>query len=175
MRNSPFEGRLKVVAGAALAALVVLLGGYAVAFAARSPQLSPRLDRGAAVTFAQGPAMGAAPIHSLLFSSSFEVDATLGLVSCYESAYPEPSALRLSAAPNPFSTSAAIAFDTPQRAHVSVRVFDVFGRMVATLADGEYPPGHNSIQWKPSTPNGVYLIQVSADGQSQVQRILLLR
>jgi hypothetical protein len=50
--------------------------------------------------------------------------------------------------PNPFNPQTTIAFDLPERANVSLRVFDVFGRLVRKLIDREdRNKGHHVATW----------------------------
>jgi hypothetical protein len=41
--------------------------------------------------------------------------------------------------------STTIRFSLPQRSHVTLKVFDVLGREVATLVDGEMAAGEHSV------------------------------
>ena len=47
--------------------------------------------------------------------------------------------------PNPFETSTTIRFSVPRRSHVSLSLYDVTGRHVRTLLDGEVGPGHHLV------------------------------
>lgn len=43
--------------------------------------------------------------------------------------------------PNPFNPRTTIAFDLPKQESVSLRIFDVSGRLVRVLVDGDVTPG----------------------------------
>ena len=59
--------------------------------------------------------------------------------------------------PNPFNPSTTIAYDLPARAHVHLVVYDLLGKQVAELVNGEQPPGHHGVQWNAETASsGVY-------------------
>jgi hypothetical protein len=72
-----------------------------------------------------------------------------------------PAAFNLSDAyPNPFNPSTQIKFDLPEDSHVSLVVFDVLGRKVGEIVNGNYAAGYHSATWNPSTSSG----QVLASG-----------
>jgi hypothetical protein len=59
------------------------------------------------------------------------------------------------AVPNPFNPSTRIEFTLPSAARVTLRVYDVAGRLVRTLAAGEaFGAGPNSIAWNGATESG---------------------
>ena len=49
--------------------------------------------------------------------------------------------------PNPFRRSTSITFDLPVASTVTLEVFDLLGRKVATLAQGAYPAGLHVVEW----------------------------
>jgi len=72
--------------------------------------------------------------------------------------------------PNPFAEETRIGFDLPMRSRVKLEVFDLAGRRVATLAEGEYEPGRHSVMWdrrgaSGRVPAGVYTCRYTAGGQ----------
>ena len=78
--------------------------------------------------------------------------------------------------PNPFSGSTRIAFDLAAAGHVSVRVYDVMGREVATLLDQQMNAGPQSVTFDAKTlAAGTYLYTLDVDGQRLSRRMLLAR
>lgn len=84
--------------------------------------------------------------------------------------------------PNPTHALAQVDFSVPRDAHVTLRVFDIQGRAVATLADKEYSTGRYQATWDGKTEdgaavtNGVYFVHMLANGgQKLVQRVTLAR
>jgi hypothetical protein len=78
--------------------------------------------------------------------------------------------------PNPFNSTADVSFDLPLVSHVHLRVFDVSGRLVATLASGPMPAGRHTIHWKPvGVSSGVYFCELNTRSFRTVERVLLLR
>ena len=80
------------------------------------------------------------------------------------------------ALPNPGSGPRDIAFSTPTRAHVTLRAFDVSGRVVATLVDGTLDAGrHNLRFFTDRWGNGVYFYRLEIAGQVRSGRMVVLR
>lgn len=78
--------------------------------------------------------------------------------------------------PNPFNPTTSISFETHVSGHVRLRVFDLLGREVATLVDGNRSSGLHRVDWDASRlASGVYLYRIEADGVSVTRRALLLR
>ena len=86
------------------------------------------------------------------------------------------------ATPNPFAHSTALAYVLPQNCVVDVRVFDVTGRLVRTLAAAETQmAGPRSLTWNGrddggrDVASGVYFFRVDIGGESIERRTVLLR
>ena len=88
-----------------------------------------------------------------------------------------PDVFALEAAyPNPFRAAAAVAFALPERAAVSLVVYDVLGREVARLAEGTFEAGRHTVRFDAAgLPSGTYLVRFEAGGVTQTQRVLLVR
>ncbi|MFH0765650.1 MAG: T9SS type A sorting domain-containing protein, partial [Calditrichota bacterium] len=78
--------------------------------------------------------------------------------------------------PNPFNNVTRIAYGAPEAAHITVTVFDVAGRAVATLIDGDAAAGNHVIAWDAAGASaGVYLVQMRADGFESIQKMMLVK
>jgi photosystem II stability/assembly factor-like uncharacterized protein len=65
--------------------------------------------------------------------------------------------------PNPFNPSTTIVFHLPERSFVSLKIFDMLGREVASLVSEEWPAGNYPVRWEAATlPSGVYFYRLSA-------------
>ena len=78
--------------------------------------------------------------------------------------------------PNPFNPSTVIRFALPQRAYVSLRIYDMMGQIVATLTDGIQEAGYKSVEWNAGTKaSGVYFYRLSTPVYQLTRKLLLLR
>jgi len=103
---------------------------------------------------------------------------TLYIASSLPGAAPPPTRFALHQnSPNPGRPLTTIAFDLPRETRVTLRVFDLTGRRVATLADGRYPAGRHAVSWAggASLLSGAYFYRLDAEGFSQTRKMLVLR
>lgn len=82
--------------------------------------------------------------------------------------------------PNPFRGRTTLTYRLPAAAEVSLEVFDLLGRRVATLVDALQTPGTYEVSFDPSQANeplaaGVYLARLRAGEQTATVRITLVR
>jgi hypothetical protein len=85
--------------------------------------------------------------------------------------------------PNPFNPVTTITFAIPARGvaletrhEVSLQVFDLLGRPVATLADGMYEAGMHAVRFDASRlSSGTYIYRLRVDDFTGVRRMLLLK
>jgi len=78
--------------------------------------------------------------------------------------------------PNPFNPSTVIPFQAGSTGHVSIRVYDMLGRYVATLADDIFQAGNYQVQFDATgLASGVYMIRMHAPGLQQVRRVSLVK
>jgi hypothetical protein len=78
--------------------------------------------------------------------------------------------------PNPFNPSTTIEFSIGSHGTVSLRVFDLGGRELATLVNETRKPGSYSVQWNAARfPSGVYLYRLQANGRDETKRLLLVK
>jgi len=82
--------------------------------------------------------------------------AALGPVTAVpEPGVAPPAAALFQSRPNPFRASTAITFDLPERGTVRLQVFDVRGRLVRTIEEGELEPGRYTVGWDGTDARGV--------------------
>jgi len=78
--------------------------------------------------------------------------------------------------PNPFNPVTRIGFTLPERSRVLIRVFDILGREVATLLDGDLEPGSHFLDWDAGAyAGGVYYCRLSAGGHTGLRKMILLK
>ena len=81
------------------------------------------------------------------------------------------------ARPNPFNPRTKIEFGTVREGRVSVRVFDIQGRLVSTVVDRRLPAGNHEYDFDAGKlSSGVYLMVLKSEGRPQeVRRLSLLK
>jgi len=83
--------------------------------------------------------------------------------------------------PNPFSPETVIRFSLAERGHVSLRVYDVQGRPVRTLVNGEIGPDRYEAGWEGLDDSGrrvgpgVYFYKLEAPGYARTMKMVLLK
>jgi hypothetical protein len=78
--------------------------------------------------------------------------------------------------PNPFNPWTTIPYELPRPSHVTLTVYDVLGREVATLVNGVEEPGYKSVQFNASDmASGVYFCRLQSGNVVDTKKILLLR
>jgi len=78
--------------------------------------------------------------------------------------------------PNPFNPTTTIRFSLPKREYVTLKIFDVLGREVATLVDGEMEAGEHSVVFDASyLPSGVYFFRLTTTTFSQTKSMQVLK
>ena len=83
--------------------------------------------------------------------------------------------------PNPFNPTTLIRYDVPTAGgHVTLRVYDVVGRLVRTLVDEAQTPGAKAISWNGRTDagrrvaSGVYFYRLRAPGFEKTLKMIVL-
>jgi hypothetical protein len=78
--------------------------------------------------------------------------------------------------PNPFNPSTTISFALPEAAKVTLKVYDMLGREVATLVDSNLPAGfHSAIFESKNLPSGMYFYRMQAEGFTQTRKLMLTK
>jgi photosystem II stability/assembly factor-like uncharacterized protein len=78
--------------------------------------------------------------------------------------------------PNPFNPSTTIEFELPKSTRVTLKIFDLLGREVATLVDENLAAGVHKSEWNASDfSSGVYFYRLQAGEFSATKKLVLLR
>lgn len=85
--------------------------------------------------------------------------------------------------PNPFNPSTTITYHVPEGApeHVSLKVYNLRGQLVATLVDSPRPPGEYGVTWDGTDnngcglPSGVYFYRMNAGPFHSTRKMVLLK
>jgi len=77
---------------------------------------------------------------------------------------------------NPISSVADIMFSVPRKTAVKIELYDVAGRRLTTLAEGEFDAGVHTVRLNASRfTNGIYFVRMTAGDFSAVRKVTVLR
>jgi hypothetical protein len=84
--------------------------------------------------------------------------------------------------PNPLNSETQIKFAIPEEAQVSLGIYDVTGRLVATLVSGKLEAGYHTITWQPKgLASGIYFAKLSAytgleaESHTKVKKLIIVK
>jgi hypothetical protein len=132
--------------------------------------LSPELDNAAAGSWGASTGPGTPGAVNSAFGTAIEPSDALPREYALSPAYP-----------NPFNPTTVIGYDLPTSARVTITIFDVLGRRLRGLVDGDTPAGSHSVSFEAaSLPSGIYLavmvVRPGEGGQRRfVQSLVLAR
>ena len=78
--------------------------------------------------------------------------------------------------PNPFNPSTNLRFTVAEIQNVTLKIYDVLGKEVATLLNTRLNPGQYTVQWDGSgAASGVYFYRLQAGSFDQTRKLLLMK
>ncbi|NIO27667.1 MAG: T9SS type A sorting domain-containing protein [Candidatus Latescibacteria bacterium] len=78
--------------------------------------------------------------------------------------------------PNPFNPVTRIAYWLPRAGYARLSIYDVAGRLVARLVEGEQQYGKHIVDWDASgLASGTYFLRLEVGGESKVRRLTLIK
>ncbi len=83
--------------------------------------------------------------------------------------------------PNPFNPTTTISFSVPTQEHVVLTIYDMLGKEVNTLVDGQMSAGTFKVTWQGDSKygqkvsSGVYFYRMQAGSFSSVKKMLMLK
>jgi len=83
--------------------------------------------------------------------------------------------------PNPFNSTTRVVFELAERQRVSVQIYDLQGRLVRTLEEGNFDPGRYEKVWngynnaRRTVSSGAYFVRMLAGDRAEHSKILLLK
>ena len=81
----------------------------------------------------------------------------------------------LVARPNPFNPRTKIEFGLPREGRVTLRVYDIQGRLVSTLVNGRMNAGNHTVELNgDKLPSGVYMMRLQREDGAEVNRRITL-
>ncbi len=130
---------------------------------------------GEVIDYIQGLAWYSFNEFKLIPESLQDISKTAIDVSTEDESLPGAFALKQNF-PNPFNPTTSIAFTTPAAGEVTLAVFDLLGRQVATLVQGPMTAGDHSVTFNAtSLPSGTYLYRLTAGSEITTRVMTLLK
>lgn len=78
--------------------------------------------------------------------------------------------------PNPFNPITKIKFQIPKLSHTKITVFDILGKVVATLVNEEIKPGTYEIDFNGSSlASGIYYYKLNAESYTDTKKMVLVK
>jgi hypothetical protein len=78
--------------------------------------------------------------------------------------------------PNPFNPVTTIRFSVGSQYPASLRIYDLNGRLVETLANKKLNAGEHEIVWNADgMASGMYIVKLVSGEQRQIQKLILLK
>ena len=83
--------------------------------------------------------------------------------------------------PNPFNAATRIQFYLPQESDVSLKIINMLGEDIRTLASRHYSQGHHSVHWDGKNAkgepvaSGIYFYQMKAGDFTDARRLHYIR
>jgi subtilisin family serine protease len=88
-----------------------------------------------------------------------------------------PSSYSLSNYPNPFNPSTTINFSLPKESKVSLKIYDVLGKLIETVIENEVKsPGNYQVTFNSNNlPSGVYFYTLTSGDFMQTRKMILTK
>ncbi len=78
--------------------------------------------------------------------------------------------------PNPFNPTTTIKFHIPSAGHVSLKVYDINGKEIATLTDQYVPAGNSLVEIDASNlASGIYFYRLQAGSFTATKKMILMK
>ena len=78
--------------------------------------------------------------------------------------------------PNPTNGPVRLLFGLEMDAKVSLRVYDLSGRLVTTLVSGDYKTGNHQVVWNTDmVSSGLYIVKLAVPGKRHIEKIAVLK
>ena len=168
--------------------IVLLLTGFCLEARAQNSAVSwSTFDMGfgipasptTAVTSALGEAfVGTAQGGGIRIESGFLSDTLFrGFITGVKANHWLPGAFALDQNyPNPFNPVTTIRYELPKASRVALRVYDLLGRLVTTLVDGELPAGvHLAHLNAGDLPSGVYFYRLESASFTTTKKLVVMK
>ncbi len=96
-------------------------------------------------------------------------------LSSTASGVPEVFALKQNF-PNPFNPATRISYSIQRKQNITLKIFDLLGREIATLVDQQQTPGLYEITWDAGAcESGVYFYRLQTENFTDVKKMVLIK
>jgi len=87
-----------------------------------------------------------------------------------------PESYSLAAYPNPFNDAVTIVYELPRTVEVNLRIVDILGREVTTLANNRQIAGKHEVTWNAANlSSGIYFVHLEVGAATRVQKLVHLK
>ena len=78
--------------------------------------------------------------------------------------------------PNPFNPTTTLSFALPIESDVTISIYNLQGREVVSLVNGNMEVGHHSVVWNADAhASGVYFVKMIAGEFIKTQKLMLVK
>lgn len=79
--------------------------------------------------------------------------------------------------PNPFNPSTKIRYEVPNNTYVTIKIYDIIGKEIATLVNHEFKSaGIYSVNWDASKyASGIYFYMFKTSSYAETKKLVLLK
>lgn len=112
----------------------------------------------------------------IMGSLTYSVDG-LAVIKINSASVTVPTDLHISGVfPNPFNETTVVHFNLPRSSEITVRIYDLSGRMVNELTSDHFQEGAHSISFNAQgLSTGTYILRIETPDQSRAAKMLLIR
>ena len=122
--------------------------------------------------------MGVGSVGAISSTDYLTIKYVQGPVAIIQDDFSIPASFSLSQNyPNPFNPTTIIQYSISSRQFVSLKVYDLLGREVATLVNEEKPAGNYEVEFDGTDfPSGIYFYHLSIDNRyNETRKMVLLK
>jgi hypothetical protein len=78
--------------------------------------------------------------------------------------------------PNPFNPTTVINYQLPVNGMVTLKIYDVLGKEIATLVNENKSAGYYNVEFNASgLPSGIYIYRLNANNFTESKKMLLMK
>ncbi|HLB00679.1 MAG TPA: T9SS type A sorting domain-containing protein, partial [Bacteroidota bacterium] len=78
--------------------------------------------------------------------------------------------------PNPFNPTTTLSYTLPSKVHVTLRVYDLLGRVMTTLVDKVEEGGEHRVRWDADgIPSGIYFYRLVAGDYTRTLKMVVMK